>query len=396
MLLGLCLVWSTASRALRLEKRQITAGLARVAGAAISPKGDKVAIFVADGTKFPTANHLEIHDISSLKIDATIDLPRTNDLLQRFRWSEAVSRVHYCDHGKYILVNLGDGVSSVVNAQSGATATIKLDQPAETRKSDLATLIAASCAAEADLAVFDVVSDSQKLNHIELFNLEDGKQIKELSGGHTDPYIYMLGVEVSPSGNRVVSYATRVNDPGSPMSAEIRVVDVSKNGLLRSINVGFPIGQAAFLGESSVAVVGEFYAGTGISVAKIFNLESGALTSSIGDARHPPIAEAGASTDGRLLFAYTGKENNCADCNVHSRGSLQIQAARFTVWNLATGKVIAQSPNLHALTTHAGILGEDMPSHSSERPRLQFSQSGNAVLVMHTRKENAISVFLLQ
>lgn len=406
------MLWNMPANIADLHKQRIVSDAAGLEGAAISPDGSKVAIYFS--------NRLEIHDVSSLRVIASVQLP----LIPAGRHlGEGMpeSGVRYCDRGKYILIYGGSATFFVIDAVgSRRAATIDLDIPKAEKTT--ATLIAGSCAAESNIAVIEV-SPSQYdwVKTVKVFDHDSAKEIGEIPLGSR--HVPWRGVEVSPSGSHALIYLGDADNPHS----SIALLDIGSSKLSASIDTEFYGGQATFVGESAVAVVGGdfrradarevtmiFDAKTGAlkrkfadahGTIKIFDVQTGALTREIGDSNNAPKAAVEASVDGRLLFAYTGKENDCEECDDRSRGNLEITHAKFTVWDLITGKVVAESPGIRTLTENDPmflfvrvpmLLGDALSGKSSRRPQFQFSQSGNAILVTGTRDENSVDVYLLK
>jgi hypothetical protein len=393
---GCAIGWSSARR---LEKRNV-ADVRGFEDAAISPLGDKVALYVFDPTyRDPSGasvpSRLEIRDVNSLKTDSVIDLPPTVEFGLQFQWSKPVPRVHYCDRSNYILVYIGDGVSTVINVKTGQKSLIKIHRPPQTRRVRGLTQIAGSCAEQSNVAAFDIVSKPEALSHLELFDLDDGKKVKEIPVGTV--LSGFVGLDVSPSGDQALTYEACYNDTmcAGPSKA-IHVLNTRSPAAMKTVDAGHSIGQVSFADDSSIVVVGENYDDKEPRFVKIFNLSTGKMTSQVGDERDPPMASASVSADGRLLFAYTGREDHCENCNPEARGYLQVHDARFTVWDLATAQVIARSPEIAPFKIHGGILEDGKNVRTNERPRFQFSRSGNAVLVTNARDLSAIYVFLLR
>jgi len=389
-----------------VHKRRIVSSVVDLAGAAISPGGSKVAIYVT--------TRLDIYDVSSLSAEASVALPVLAKAGDRFHWSDLLdspgwfhnnSRVRYCDHGRYILVYGDSGIFFVVDAISYRRAgTITLDPPdAKTGHED----IAVSCAAESNIVAVEVATTPFSIGPaglptlsceratIKVFAIDTGKQLSEISQGSslTDSW---GDVEVSPSGSHALIYGAGIN--GCSKGQNITVLDIGSSTVSTSFDAGFTIGQASFVDESSIAVAGASFGGVDAPVGiKIFDAQTAALVKQIGDSKDAPHEVVEASADGRFLFAYTGKENHCEECGKYSRGNLIITRAEFTVWDLTTGKIIAKS-SVPASTENGRIAmfwGEPA-GRSSSRPHFQFSQSGNAILVTGTRDEFAVDVYLLK
>ncbi len=383
----------------RLENRQI----AEVRGfhdEAISSDGTKVAIYVLDPTYRNSSgksvpSRLELRDVNSLRTDSVIDLPIGEQFGLEFQWSKALPRVQYCDGSRYVFVYLGEGVSAVVNAETGKKYTIKIDRPTQTGKARGSTLIAASCAERTSLAAFEVVAEPESISQLEFFDLDEGKKIKETDGGNVRGA--SVGVSVSASGDHVATYATCQNDElCSGIPKEVRITDTRSEGAVKFINTGFTIGQVSFVDDDSIAVVGTGTRGEESRLIKIFSLSDGLLKSRVGNLEDSPVASAFVSANGQFLFAYTGKEDHCESCREDTRGYLQIHDARFVIWDLKTKQVIARSPSIPPFRIRGGILEDGQKVRSNQRPRFQFSASGNAVLVTNTRDSSAVSVFLLK
>jgi hypothetical protein len=123
----------------------------------------------------------------------------------------------------------------------------------------------------------------------------------------------------------------------------------------------------------------------------LFDIHAGALKNRIADPENGANGAVAASADGRFLLAYTGKENHCENCLIEEhRGQLQIEDARFTIWDLSTGKVVVRSP--HIPVSKSGILSFTI----YWRPVFQISQSGNAVLVTQITGDEPVDVYSLQ
>ena len=387
--------WPPHAAASRIEKRHI-ASIRGFEDAAISPKGDKVAVYVVDPTyRDPSGalveSRLEIRDVASLKIDSIVNLPDSVLFSALFQWSKPMPKVLYCDDSKYLFVYLGDGASVVIETATGLTHTIA---PIKWQTPRYQTRLAASCAAHADVLAFVVHSDRDAVNRVELFDLKDGKEAKEFSGGISrGDYV---GLDVSPSGDHVLTYMACEEDTVCvKLSTAIQILDTRSGTVLKAIDTGFPIGHASFAGDSSIAAVSGDPKKPEVRRVEIYSVQTGALTSEVGNRHDSPVAFIAASAAGTLLLAYTGSENRCADCNQDSRGYLQITHAQFTVWYLTTGRLIARSPGISPRKIRGGILEDGQNLRTNERPRFQLSGSGNAVLVTNTRDLSAVDVFLL-
>ena len=398
----LALVLSGPASGGEVHRQRIDPDVLGLEGAAISPDGLKVAIISSGygdqhkGLVIPS--HLEVRDVLSRRVDASLNLlilPAGH----RFAWSQAMSRVRYCDHGKYILIYGANGTFYVVDVmgyQIAATITVPV---LDSNVYATPVVLAASCAAEADIAAIVVVArPGDKMaseRSIRIFSLDTGKQQAEIRAG-SDPST-ITGVAVSSSGATVLVYATCINDRTCRVSSKIAVLDTKTSESLRWIDAEFRIGQAAFVGDSSIAVAvaaASFQGAYPDPVIKIFDARTGVFERQIGDRMNAPHEIVEASADGRFLFAYTGKENHCEDCGENSRGHLVIPSAKFAVWDLTTGKIVAKSKiPVSTVNGLVPMLWGDPDGKHSERPRLQFSQSGNAVVSVKSSYLNQIDVY---
>ena len=92
----------------------------------------------------------------------------------------------------------------------------------------------------------------------------------------------------------------------------------------------------------------------------------------------------GASATGDVVFGYTGAESYCKSCR-NGFGDIQIDEARFTVWNRRSGQVVARSPKLEAERAPCMLVQIGASCDEDEHvPELQMSANGKAVLAFWT------------
>lgn len=378
----------------QVERRNIAA-IRGLEDAAISPNGDKVALYIVDplyrdASGALVQSRLEIRDVASLKTDSIINLADSVLFSAMFLWSKPMPRVLYCDSGKYLFVYLGEGMSTVIETETGRTRIITPVEPPARRS---LIRLTASCAGQADLLAIEVRSDRDGVNRVELFDLKEGKKVKEIPGGIARGQY--VGLDVSASGDRVLTYmACQENTVCQRLPTDIDIFDTRSGAAVKTIDAGFPIGHAIFAGDSSIAAVSGDPKNPEVRRVRIFSVDTGQMTSEVGDRDDAPLAFTAASGNGHLLLAYTGNENRCEDCDLDNRGSLQIERAKFTIWDLTTGKVVARSPAIPARKIRGGILEDGKDLRANERPQFQFSASGTVVLVTNTREQSAVEVFL--
>jgi hypothetical protein len=86
------------------------------------------------------------------------------------------------------------------------------------------------------------------------------------------------------------------------------------------------------------------------------------------------------SSNGEVVFGYSGKESYCPSCN-SGGGENKVRVARFVLWDRASRRTIAESRTLD-VERHSCFLAIGLGSCTSyERaPELQMSDDGKAVL----------------
>ena len=384
-----------------LTKTVIKAGMRDMDKASLSPDGSTVLI--DRGRQNPDASEtrwLEVRDVASFRTLATIPLAALPTTPLKL---ESVSQaIHFCNGGKSILVYQGDYTFSIIDARAYTQkASITLPETSErSAESPLyvdkpAVVLASSCAANAPVAAVELVFGPFGTGVTKVFDLDTGKQIAEI--GADVAFGNLMNIDVSPAGasaailvEKFHAGVLKSNYEALPHNYNLVILDLKSRTVRSRILSDMDNSHVAFAGEDEVAVAGGGDADTqektrdsaqkkpGIEAPyiELFDIHTGAVSHRFGDPRDGARAFVAASSDGRLLLGYTGKEW------MHREGAasyLQIAKARFTIWDRQTGKMVAQSPGLQVFTTDYQMLDN---SHTiSWRPTLDYSQQGNAVLV---------------
>lgn len=402
MLVWLAIVlpgWDIAGASAKLRKVEIAPFTRNLDTAAISPDGSLVAILRA--TEHPglsVENQLEIRDVATAAIRTTVTLPtvKTPDSISGYSFLFQ-TRIHYCDHGKYILAYGDEGTFFVLDGhtyeQKFTFVFDKEKYPAGVKKEggSFSVVTASACSANANIAAFELLFGPYGTGVTKVFDLDTGKQIEDIAEDISPGRL--MSLDVSPSGTSAAIAVERVSlDKPPAKNDDLVILDLQSGTVSRRILTGIDVRQAVFVGESSIAVA----SGDGVilktkPVVLLVDIHTGAVINRISDQANGANGAVAASADGRFLLAYTGKENHCEHCQIKEhRGQLQIEDARFTIWDLSTGKVVVRSPNIPV--AHGGILSFTI----FWRPVFQLSQSGNAVLVTQITGSEPIDVYSLQ
>jgi hypothetical protein len=302
--------------------------------------------------------------------------------------TELVSQaVHFCNGGNIILVYEGGYSLSIIDARTytqkaSITLAVTINRSAQNPLPDdnPPVVMACSCAANAPVAAVELVFGPFGTGVTKVFDLDNGQQVSEIA---TDVFGYPRNIDISPSGASAAILVARFQpgdlrrpDDAAKYSADLAILDMNTRSLRRRILTGLDGSHVTFAGEDEVAVASSGEGNEENQVIELFDVRSGAVSQRFGDPADGARAFVAASADGHSLLGYTGKEWMYRE----GMGSyLQINRARFTIWDRRTGKVMAQSPGLQVFKADYKMLDN---SHTiSTRPIIDYSQQGNAVLV---------------
>ena len=372
-----------------LDKTVIQAGMRDLDKASLSPDGSTVLIDRREMKQDLSETHwLEFHDVASFRTLATIPLPTVPPPPPSRPKTELVSQaVHFCNGGNIILVYEGGYSLSIIDARTytqkaSITLAVTINRSAQNPLPDdnPPVVMACSCAANAPVAAVELVFGPFGTGVTKVFDLDNGQQVSEIA---TDVFGYPRNIDISPSGASAAILVARFQ-PGdlrrphdaAKYSADLAILDMNTRSLRRRILTGLDGSHVTFAGEDEVAVASSGEGNEENQVIELFDVRSGAVSQRFGDPADGARAFVAASADGHSLLGYTGKEWMYRE----GMGSyLQINRARFTIWDRRTGKVMAQSPGLQVFKADYKMLDN---SHTiSTRPIIDYSQQGNAVLV---------------
>jgi hypothetical protein len=402
----------------------------------ISPDGTFIAHF---GTGFGTSPEfngktLEIRETGSARQVAAIQLrSQAENGLQ-------IKSIQYCDRGRYLLafgpivnvdyqkmtatsedlIKILDMRSYQLHADIPLSAIEKSIPPQVLAKREGRVyksggqVLFAACAANAPIAVIFIGYEFD-LGVIKVFNLDAGS---EIPGTEDLPLQTAVeGIAISPMGSSIAliqkGYINDGNfDPGSFDDYGVTIIDLQTKRVARTIQVRSEyrpgIHPIQFAGESMVAVEllsaqpgtrtrSEQFLFDFRASVHFFDAGSGAEKQVIADPSVDDFVLWGMSADGRTMLAYTGKSRICESCN-HGNGQEVVTDARFTMWNLDTGKPIAESPSLqvihHTCPWYKFSVGAC--TSSDETPLLAISDSGNAVIASWSSGGEPIEVYGLR
>jgi hypothetical protein len=403
-----------------LDKTVIQTGMRDMDKAFLAPDGSRVLIDRRDWKPdLPATRWLEVHDVASFRNLATIPLPPIPPAPLGNPKVKSVSKaVHFCDGGKSILVYESGYTFSIIDARTYTQkASITLPSPVHRPEENPIFVdspqvnFASSCAANAPVAGFELMFGPFGTGVTQVFNLDTGKQISEFTA---DTFGYLRDFDVSPSGASAAILVTRfVPGYGTPVAYDsakynfdLAILDLKTRSVRTRILSDMRDSRVAFAGDDEIAVAGDgrekkdelretsTHAREKLRVEssiELFDIHTGAVSQRFGDQTDGARAFVAASADGRILLGYTGKEWLYKE---EGQGYLQIDRARFTIWDRQTGKAMAQSPGLQVFKTAYRML--DWSHSISYRPTLDYSQQGNAVLVSWPGETKRLEVFTIK
>jgi WD40 repeat protein len=250
--------------------------------------------------------------------------------------------------------------------------------------------ITVACAANAPVAAVALTHGSNGDGIIKVFDLDDGRLTAEILVNAEIGRV--KSIDVSPSGKDAVVLHDRPSKNGAQMKYEnMTFLDLMTGAVLRRQSVDIDGCQVSFVGDTHVAVascdIGFAYKNT---VINLFDLHSGAIVKRFRNSPDVSRAPISATSDGRLLISYTGSESLI-------KNTLQIEAARFAIWDVSTGRIVAQSPKLHVNRINTDALDfAPWSLKTSVRPTMQLNQAGNAVLVMQPGYNEPFDVYMIR
>jgi hypothetical protein len=322
-------------------------------------------------------------DVASSAVLAAVDAPGIVPPQTPSLKDNDLRAARFCNLGKYLMIFGEKGVYYIVDlANSRLQSTFALDLGDQDPVRDdinRPLLLGAACAANAPVGVVALARGPYGVGTLKIFDLATGRQ-KGSIPADLAPYGY-TNLSISPAGVTAALLSDRQPPQQKP---DLILFDLVHHRLLKPITTETGELQAAFLGESLIAVAGDNLNANSI---RVFDIHSGALAQTLQAPGESSRASVETSADGRTLLAYSGVEFNRSE-------ALQIQRAGFTLWDTVTGKVLAHSPALYVPKTDARPL--DRSLLQSWRPTFDLSQNGHGVLVHWPGWNHPPELYILQ
>jgi hypothetical protein len=352
-----------------------------------------------------STSKIEVREVQSSRIVATFSMPTVTSIAGvGYSWSQGSNRIRYCDHGKYLLASDRHSIFYVLDSTTYQQhISIDLDaldlrtKPAGAPSGGSISVLSA-CSANRNIAIFQLIGGKFGWGVTRVFDLDTGKEIPGIAEA-IDP-TQISSVAVSPAGMSLAVVQFGYQQKGyRPIGDGIVIVDMQKKAVSQRIRLNrneLPLDslQVAFAGESAVAVEDRNFPKVEKLLIHLWDVRSGSEMQTFGDPKEGAYRYFGASADGRIVFGYTGKEVYCASCDHHG-GESRTKNARFTVWERATGRRIAQSPMLKVIHHTCPWVSFGACDPGDEEPMLEMSQAGNAVLVSWQSGGEPVKVFTL-
>ncbi|MFZ3215138.1 MAG: hypothetical protein WA192_03675 [Candidatus Acidiferrales bacterium] len=179
---------------------------------------------------------------------------------------------------------------------------------------------------------------------------------------------YVMGVALSPDGNRVAVSSLPVGRSSSPEAfvpagvENVRVMDVKSGDKLTGANTKYLAGPVLF-GPNDTLLTGSINddrSGYALDTIKVWDARTGKLLREITNPRAGVHYRLDLSPDGKLLLGYTGTEKPVENF-------VTVDTQQFQIWDFASGQALATSP--------------EFGPNKDEIPRIQLSPDGKFVLV---------------
>lgn len=381
-----------------LGMKSVAAPNYQTEAAAISADGARVAILHMDPTSGLRA--VEVRNVASDQQVANVVVPRGIDHPGGGQFYIS-PRLRFCDNGKYLagyaptdrLFVYDAGTMQLRSQVYLSTLRFTKDDGIEGTPGAgiLLPMVEFDCAASSSIAVLGFWGDLG-VDAIKLIDLETGEEVNDLGGAYRNLtfkgfYHRYLGdgLAISPDGSEV---AVKFSMSGS---SGVDVVDAKSGQLMKSVELGDSFRVAhklAFAGESALMIgepacqpnmTCEPASPPGIRKVRVWDFGNTGAVSLLGWPGNQTYRFFGSSADGKVLFAYSGKERFCKSCNSKA-GEIEVDNARFTVWDRAQGKVVALSPSLRVETHTCPWLTFGACESYQQAPELEMSSDGRSIL----------------
>lgn len=156
-------------------------------------------------------------------------------------------------------------------------------------------------------------------------------------------------VSIDPGGH-LVAVSLLLFSPGERLlrskERNVLISDIDSGKMISAINTGYMAGGIAFASSDTLLTVSlnpeQRYFSK--DTLKIWNVQTGSLIRQISSPPGGVHDSVGVSADGRVGFGYVGLEKK--DNHWWQETDYKIVYQRFRLWDLATGNVIATSPDI--------------------------------------------------
>jgi WD40 repeat protein len=177
-------------------------------------------------------------------------------------------------------------------------------------------------------------------------------------------YLSGASMTFSPDGNKIaVVEPERDEDWRTSEGPDVAIFEFNTESVKLRLNTGpDPTATAVFLDNDHLLTVPMWHAQhMKVGSIKFWDINTGKLTREISDAAAGIHDYVDISKNGKILMAYTGLNKN-------SGHFMKSVTQRFRIWELPSGKVVADSPEILPLTV--------------DRPRFRLSPDGKTIVAL--------------
>lgn len=208
---------------------------------------------------------------------------------------------------------------------------------------------------------------------VRLYDLSTGDVIREWKVGAEAMDVY--GVALSADGSKAAVSWTPLSPSSDPErfipadTGNVRVMDVATGRVITTVSTNYYAGPVLFGPNDTLLTssINPDHRGYKYDSVKVWDARTGKLLREITNPSVGVHYRLNLSPDGKLLLGYIGAEKA-------RENFVDINSERFEIWDFATGKTVAVSPEIPPLYKTAPHFG-DFP------PRLQLSSNGRYVLL---------------
>jgi len=377
---------------------------------AISPNGARVAFMGQAFSDGSGSFFVEVRNVASGQQVSKLTIPLATAEQNKMGYSMS-PKLSFCDSGKYLVAFAPLDRLYVADTRTSALRDpihfYDLRIPAEgadPNPSDSPVPegpVQFDCAASDGVAVLGF-SDSVGTAAIKLIDLESGKELADLAGVIQGLISKSLsqryesdGLAISPDGSKV---AVVVWQWGQNEGPTVDLLDTQRRQLIRTLHLGdgFRIEhRLTFAGEGAL-VIGEPECQPNGKcdprslprgrTLRVWDFAGSGAVTKFAPSGTETYRSVGASANGDVVFAYTGDESYCSSCSSRN-GELKIHNARFTVWDRASGKVVARSPKLRVETHSCPWLTLGACESYQQVPEMQMSANGKSILAFWPQRD---------